>query len=122
VWCRHGWGADSQGRATRIDGTEAIPLVLPRQRPARQGTPAACQRGPTLTACGVEPLAVGCLEAPVALRAPSERVGSMTILLSWLCWGACQEEVCLAPRCLCNLTLPRLSVENICRTVSSVLT
>src|SRR6266702_2776576 len=26
-------------------------------------------------------------------------VGSMTILLSWLCWGACQEEVCLDPRC-----------------------
>src|SRR5712691_4033714 len=38
-------------------------------------------------------------------------VGSMTILLSWLCWGACQEEVCLDPRFLCNLTLPRLSVE-----------
>src|SRR2546426_6302672 len=35
----------------------------------------------------------------------------MTILLSWLCWGACQEEVCLDPRCLCNLTLPRFSVE-----------
>src|SRR5947199_3463724 len=33
-------------------------------------------------------------------------VGSMTILLSWLCWGACQEEVCLDPRFLCNLTLP----------------
>src|SRR6184192_1307642 len=38
-------------------------------------------------------------------------VGSMTILLSWLCWGACQEEVCLDPHCLCNLTLPRFSVE-----------
>src|SRR6266446_1360178 len=38
-------------------------------------------------------------------------VGSMTILLSWLCWGACQEEVCLDPRCLCNLTLPRFSAE-----------
>src|SRR2546427_11795635 len=38
-------------------------------------------------------------------------VGSMMILLSWLCWGACQEEVCLDPRCLCNLTLPRFSVE-----------
>src|SRR2546428_12361822 len=38
-------------------------------------------------------------------------VGSMTILLSWLCWGACQEKVCLDPRFLCNLTLPRLSVE-----------
>src|SRR3979490_2640387 len=38
-------------------------------------------------------------------------VGSMTILLSWLCWGAYQEEVCLDPRCLCNLTLPRFSVE-----------
>src|SRR6266704_7068296 len=37
--------------------------------------------------------------------------GSMTILLSWLCWGACQEKVCLDPRFLCNLTLPRLSVE-----------
>src|SRR5213594_2383654 len=24
-------------------------------------------------------------------------VGSMAILLSWLCWGACQEEVCLDP-------------------------
>src|SRR3989442_16026478 len=37
--------------------------------------------------------------------------GSMTILLSWLCWGACQEAVGLDPRFLCNLTLPRLSVE-----------
>src|SRR5438876_12176684 len=35
----------------------------------------------------------------------------MTILLSWLCWGACQEEVCLDPRFLCNLTPPRLTVE-----------
>src|SRR5712691_7441115 len=38
-------------------------------------------------------------------------VGSMTILLSWLCWGACQEEVCLDPHFLCNLTPPRLNVE-----------
>src|SRR4249919_1314443 len=38
-------------------------------------------------------------------------VGSMTILLSWWCWGACQEEVCLDPRFLCNLTPPRFSVE-----------
>src|SRR5438046_5754158 len=38
-------------------------------------------------------------------------VGSMTILRSWLCWGACQEEVCLAPRFLCNLPPPRFSVE-----------
>src|SRR5256886_17590994 len=37
--------------------------------------------------------------------------GSMTILLSWLCWGACQEKVCLDPRFLCNLTPPRFSVE-----------
>src|SRR5436305_1530338 len=42
-------------------------------------------------------------------------VGAMTILLSWLCWGACQEEVCLDPRFLCNLTLPRFSVELPCR-------
>src|SRR5436309_15208126 len=35
----------------------------------------------------------------------------MTIFLSWLCWGACQEEVCLDPRFLCNLTPPRLTVE-----------
>src|SRR5437868_13865949 len=38
-------------------------------------------------------------------------VGSMTILLSWLCWGACQEEVRLDHRFLCNLTLPPFSVE-----------
>src|SRR2546421_9920082 len=38
-------------------------------------------------------------------------VGSMTILLSWLCWGASQEEVCLDPHFLCNLTPPRFSVE-----------
>src|SRR2546423_15236008 len=38
-------------------------------------------------------------------------VGSMTVLLSWLCWGAYQEEVCLDPRFLCNLTLPRFSAE-----------
>src|SRR2546428_2798438 len=38
-------------------------------------------------------------------------VGSMAILLSWLCWGACQEEVCLDPHFLCNLTPPRLNVE-----------
>src|SRR6266568_1226841 len=41
-------------------------------------------------------------------------VGSMTILLSWLCWGACQEKVCLDPRFLCNLTPPRFSVELPC--------
>src|SRR4029450_3663459 len=38
-------------------------------------------------------------------------VGSMTIRLSGLCWGAYQEEVCLDPRFLCNLTLPRFSAE-----------
>src|SRR5213592_1517646 len=38
-------------------------------------------------------------------------VGSITILLAWLCWGACQEEVCLDPHFLCNLTPPRFSVE-----------
>src|SRR5713101_1535716 len=38
-------------------------------------------------------------------------VGSMTILLSWLCWGGSQEEVCLDPCFLCNLTPPRFSVE-----------
>src|SRR5713226_7010463 len=38
-------------------------------------------------------------------------VGSMTILLSWLCWGASQEKVCLDPCFLCNLTPPRFSVE-----------
>src|SRR5438105_11800631 len=38
-------------------------------------------------------------------------VGSMTMLLSWLCWGACQEEVCLDPCFLGNLTLPRFNVE-----------
>src|SRR2546428_3304334 len=38
-------------------------------------------------------------------------VGAMTILLSWLCWGASQEEVCLDPCFLCNLTPPRFSVE-----------
>src|SRR2546428_11442634 len=38
-------------------------------------------------------------------------VGSMTILLAWLCWGACQEKICLDPRFLCNLTPPRFSVE-----------
>src|SRR2546423_14521758 len=38
-------------------------------------------------------------------------VGSMTIRLSWLCWGAYQEEVCLDPRVLCNHTPPRLDVE-----------
>src|SRR6266851_2842448 len=38
-------------------------------------------------------------------------VGSMTILLSWLCWGASQEEVCLDPCFLCNLTPPQFSVE-----------
>src|SRR2546426_5018449 len=38
-------------------------------------------------------------------------VGSMTILLSWWCWGASQEEVCLDPCFLCNLTPPRFSVE-----------
>src|SRR4029450_1007808 len=38
-------------------------------------------------------------------------VGSMTIRLSGLCWGAYQEEVCLDRRFLCNLTLPRFSAE-----------
>src|SRR5258705_10611933 len=41
-------------------------------------------------------------------------VGFMTILPSWLCWGASQEEVCLDPCFLCNLTPPRFSVELPC--------
>src|SRR4030095_383044 len=38
-------------------------------------------------------------------------VGSMTILLSWFCWGACQEEVCLDPHLLYKPPSPRFSVE-----------
>jgi hypothetical protein len=37
--------------------------------------------------------------------------GSMTILLSWRCWGACQEGVCLDPHFHCNCTAPRFSGE-----------
>jgi hypothetical protein len=37
--------------------------------------------------------------------------GSMRILLSWLCWGACQEGVCLDPHFHCNCTSPRFSGE-----------
>src|SRR5882724_12487656 len=37
--------------------------------------------------------------------------GSMRLLLSWLCWGACQEGVCLDPHFHCNCTAPRFSGE-----------
>src|SRR6266478_8889838 len=37
--------------------------------------------------------------------------GSMRLLLSWLCWGACQEGVCLDPHFHCNCTSPRFSGE-----------
>src|SRR5882724_660069 len=37
--------------------------------------------------------------------------GSMRILLSWRCWGACQEGVCLDPHCCYKCVSPRLSVE-----------
>jgi hypothetical protein len=38
-------------------------------------------------------------------------VGSMMFLLSWRCWGACQEGVCLDPYFHCNRTSPRFSGE-----------
>src|SRR5439155_26627237 len=37
--------------------------------------------------------------------------GSMRILLSWRCWGACQEGVCLDPHFCYKCFSPRLSVE-----------
>ena len=61
-------------RAKIIDCTNKIHAVLQRQRTARQRATAACQRGQTLTERGVEPLDVGRIDAPVALRAPSERL------------------------------------------------
>src|SRR5262245_38513761 len=38
-------------------------------------------------------------------------VGSMTVLLSWRCWGACQEGVCLDPHFYSKCTSPRFSGE-----------
>src|SRR5215218_9089866 len=37
--------------------------------------------------------------------------GSMRILLSWRCWGACQEGVCLDPHFCYKCTSPRFSGE-----------
>src|SRR6266850_1794104 len=37
--------------------------------------------------------------------------GSMRILLSWRCWGACQEGVCLGPNFGYKCFSPRLAVE-----------
>src|SRR5215831_15605964 len=38
-------------------------------------------------------------------------VGAMRILLSWRCWGACQEGVCLDPHFCYKGTSPRFSGE-----------
>src|SRR5712671_2620366 len=76
---RRGGPATSGGqtrmwRAKIIDCTDEIHTVLQCQRTARQRAASACQRGQTLTECGVEPLNVGRIDDPVALRAPSERL------------------------------------------------
>jgi hypothetical protein len=39
------------------------------------------------------------------------RVGSMRMLLSWRCWEACQEGVCLDPHFYSKRTSPRLAVD-----------
>ena len=67
-------------RTKIIDGTDEIHTVLQRQRTARQRATTACQRGETLTECGVQPLNVGRIDDAVALRAPSERLDA--------CWRA----------------------------------
>src|SRR5262245_13136440 len=38
-------------------------------------------------------------------------VGSMTVLLSWRCWGACQAGVCLDPHFYDKRASPRFSGE-----------
>ena len=68
------------GRAKIIDRAYQIHAVLQRQRAARERAPSACQRGQTRTERGVEPLDVGRIDDPVALRAPSERLDA--------CWRA----------------------------------
>src|SRR3977135_2897882 len=69
-----GGGQTHMWRAKIIDGTDEIHTVLQCQRTARQCTTPACQRGQTLTERGVEPLDVGRIDDPAALRAPSERL------------------------------------------------
>src|SRR6266567_967830 len=69
-----GGGQTRMWRAKIIDCTDEIHTVLQRQRAARQRATSACQRGQTLTERCVEPLNVGRIDDPVALRAPSERL------------------------------------------------
>ena len=67
-----GGGETRMGRAKIIDRPDQIHAVLQRQRAARQRSTSACQRDQTFTERRVEPLDVGRIDAPVALRAPSE--------------------------------------------------
>src|SRR5262245_40266309 len=52
-----------------------------------------------------------CPLAGQARFGPHIVVGSMKILLSWRCWGACQEGVCLDPHFCYKRTSPRFSGE-----------
>jgi hypothetical protein len=56
------------GRIKIIDRTDEIHAVLQRQRTARQRSTSACQRDQTFTERRVEPLDVGRIDDPVALR------------------------------------------------------
>jgi hypothetical protein len=47
-------GETRMGRTKMRDGTDEIHAVLSCQRTARQRATTACQRGETLTACGVQ--------------------------------------------------------------------
>src|SRR6266446_4044566 len=69
-----GGGQTRMWCAKIIDCTNKIHAVLQCQRTARQRATSACQRGQTLTERCVEPLDVGRIDDPVALRAPSERL------------------------------------------------
>ena len=57
-----------------IDRPDQIHAMLQRQRAARQRPASACQRGQPLTERRVQPLDVGRIDHPVALRAAPERL------------------------------------------------
>ena len=91
-----GGGQTRMWRAKIIDGPDEIHTVLQRQRTARQCTPAACQRGQPLTERGVEPLDVGRIDDPAALRAPSERLDACRRAIHNAAFGSTTVAACSA--------------------------
>src|SRR6266849_4408778 len=91
-----GEGQTRMWRAKIIDCTNKIHAVLQRQRTARQRATSACQRGQTLTERGVEPLDVGRIDDPVALRAPSERLDACRRAIDNAAFGLDHPSPCVA--------------------------